>query len=173
MYGFFAMNRVAVAWPAVAFLTFFGGSAAALAATLSVTVDGVRNAQGKVAIAVYSGAEGFPKDPSKALRRVMAPINETSHSASAVLPDLPAGAYAIAVFHDDNNSGKLETNFFGVPTKGYGFSNNPNPKMRAARYEESSFVLPAGGLAVIVHSNLDARAKQHTGKVQAFWVSLL
>jgi uncharacterized protein (DUF2141 family) len=148
MVGFFAVNRVTVVWTTMIFMVFFGGSVTAFAATLSVTVDGVRDAQGTVAIAVYSGVEGFPKDSSKAIRRVMAPINETSHSASAVFPDLPADTYAIAVFHDDNNSGKLETNFFGVPTKGYGFSNDPNPNMRAARYEESSFVLSAAGSSV-------------------------
>lgn len=141
-------RRFSAASGAMIFVSFFGGSVPALAAALSVTVDGARNSQGKVAIAVYSDAEGFPTDSSKAIRADTALIDETSRSANVVFPDLLAGTYAVAVFHDDNNSGKLETNFFGVPTKGYGFSNDPNPKMRAARYEESSFVLSASGSSV-------------------------
>lgn len=108
------------------------------AATLTVVVEGLRNVQGKVGVAVYSGAEGFPTEDSKALKQAMVPIDGASKSATAIFSDLAPGTYAAAVFHDDNNSGKLETGFFGAPLKGYGFSNNPNPTMRAARFDEAA-----------------------------------
>lgn len=38
--------------------------------------------------------------------------------------DIPAGQYAIGVFHDVNANNSLDTNFFGVPKEQYGFSNN-------------------------------------------------
>jgi uncharacterized protein (DUF2141 family) len=38
--------------------------------------------------------------------------------------DLKAGKYACRYFHDENLSGKMETGRFGMPTEGYGFSNN-------------------------------------------------
>jgi uncharacterized protein (DUF2141 family) len=31
------------------------------------------------------------------------------------------GKYAIAVIHDENCNGKLDTNMFGIPKEGYGF----------------------------------------------------
>lgn len=125
-----------------------GLASSAIAATLTVVVSGLKDASGKVAVAVFSGPEHFAKDDAKAARRVMVPIDAATHTATAVLPDLPAGAYAIAAFHDHDNSGKLETNFFGMPVKGYGFSNNPKPKMRAARYDEARFALPDDGATV-------------------------
>ena len=38
--------------------------------------------------------------------------------------DLDAGEYGIRYFHDENDNGELETNLFGLPTEGYGYSNN-------------------------------------------------
>ena len=38
--------------------------------------------------------------------------------------NLPDGVYAIAVYQDENMDKKLNTNLFGAPTEGYGFSNN-------------------------------------------------
>jgi len=133
--------------PLLAF-ALFGLSSYAAAATLTVAVTGVKDTSGQVAIAVFAGPEDFPKDDTKAIRRIVVPIDGATNSAKVVVPDLPAGTYAIAAFHDNNNSGKLETNLFGMPTKGYGFSNNPKPKLRAAHYDEARFELPDAGAAV-------------------------
>ena len=38
------------------------------------------------------------------------------------LPELEPGEYMIAVFHDSNQNGKMDYNFFGSPQEGYGFS---------------------------------------------------
>lgn len=37
---------------------------------------------------------------------------------------LPTGAYSIDAFYDENNNGKLDRNYFGIPAEKYGFSNN-------------------------------------------------
>ena len=55
--------------------------------------------------------------------------------------DIPPGVYAIAVFLDENDNYKLETNLFGLPTEKYGFSNNTLPALRPATFEESAFKL--------------------------------
>jgi uncharacterized protein (DUF2141 family) len=39
--------------------------------------------------------------------------------------NLKSGIYAIRYFHDENSNDKLETGWMGIPTEGYGFSNNP------------------------------------------------
>ena len=143
VFGSFGRTVSRLCLPAFLFLCCW--PSIVLAAKLTVEVSGLHNAQGKVAVAVFASAEGFPKDDSKAIRRVMLPIDGASHSAKTVLSDIAPGTYAIAAFHDDNNSGKLETNFFGVPKKGYGFSNNLKPKMRAANFDEARFTVPAEG----------------------------
>jgi len=56
--------------------------------------------------------------------------------ASISLPRLARGEYAIAVFHDSNSNGELDT-FAGIPREGYGFSNNPGFRPRAPRFDEA------------------------------------
>jgi uncharacterized protein (DUF2141 family) len=81
----------------------------------------VRNAAGSVRISVYDSAAAFTK-PALARARQQAKASEGE--VKFVVHDLPAGKYAIASFHDENNSGKLEFGPLGVPVQGYGFSNN-------------------------------------------------
>jgi uncharacterized protein (DUF2141 family) len=38
--------------------------------------------------------------------------------------DIPAGTYTLVIVHDENMSSKLDTNWLGIPTEGYGFSND-------------------------------------------------
>jgi uncharacterized protein (DUF2141 family) len=40
----------------------------------------------------------------------------------ASLRGIPAGTYAVTVLHDENSDGKMDFNWIGMPTKGYGFS---------------------------------------------------
>ncbi|WP_164878410.1 DUF2141 domain-containing protein [Pollutimonas thiosulfatoxidans] len=143
-----SLRRVCLA---VAFLV--GGlllAVAAVAAELTVVVQGVNTPQGRVAVALFAQAEGFPKDDSLALARMMVPVDPQAKKASAVFPRLAPGRYAVSVFHDHNDTGKLETNLFGIPLKGYGFSQNVNPSMRAARFTEAQFELPEPGKTIVI-----------------------
>jgi uncharacterized protein (DUF2141 family) len=36
------------------------------------------------------------------------------------------GTYSVNIFHDENSNKDIDKNFIGIPTEGYGFSNNPN-----------------------------------------------
>jgi len=55
--------------------------------------------------------------------------------------NIASGIYAIAAFLDENDNGRMDTNFFGIPKEKYGFSNNIRPMMRAATFKEAAFVL--------------------------------
>jgi uncharacterized protein (DUF2141 family) len=48
--------------------------------------------------------------------------------------DIPPGTYAIAVIHDENSHGKLDTNRLGVPTEGYGFSGDAGALLGAPSF---------------------------------------
>ena len=41
-----------------------------------------------------------------------------------VFTGLPAGKFAVAVFHDENGNDTLDTNLLGIPKEGYAFSEN-------------------------------------------------
>jgi uncharacterized protein (DUF2141 family) len=57
--------------------------------------------------------------------------------------DLPAGTYAISIFHDAKDDGVLNTNVLGMPREGYGFSNNHTYATHPASFEESHFTVDA------------------------------
>jgi len=55
---------------------------------------------------------------------------------------VPAGEYAIALYHDENNNGKCDRNFFGIPKEGFAFSNNVKPFLSAPSFKSCKFSVP-------------------------------
>lgn len=106
-----------------------------------------RNRKGAFACALYASAKGFPGEIGAAratLRRAI-PVR----GANCTFSGLAAGRYAVAVVHDENGNGKLDTNFLGIPTEGWGTTNNVKPLMSAPSFEESKVQLPARGRLVL------------------------
>jgi uncharacterized protein (DUF2141 family) len=54
---------------------------------------------------------------------------------------IKSGKYGIRFFHDENLSGQMETNLFGKPVEGYGFSNNARGKFGPPPFEKWLFDL--------------------------------
>ena len=52
---------------------------------------------------------------------------------------IPLGTYALAVIHDENSNGKLGTNWLGIPTEGYGFSNDAKAMLGKPSFADASF----------------------------------
>ena len=53
--------------------------------------------------------------------------------------DITPGVYAIAVVHDENMNGKLDTNWIGIPREGYGFSKDARGVLGAPSFSAASF----------------------------------
>ncbi|MEW6386180.1 MAG: DUF2141 domain-containing protein [Thermodesulfobacteriota bacterium] len=96
---------------------------AASAATLTVVVSNCENDQGCVSVALYNMAtwQNFGSDRGYYQGRQAEIANGT---AQAIFTDIPDGTYAVAAFHDLDQSGTLKKNFWGIPQEKYGFSNN-------------------------------------------------
>ena len=60
-------------------------------------------------------------------------------STTFTLNNIPQGDYAIALFHDRNSDGKCNRNLLGIPTEGYGFSNNVLPILRTPSFDKTKF----------------------------------
>jgi uncharacterized protein (DUF2141 family) len=45
----------------------------------------------------------------------------------------------VVVYHDENDNHKFDHNWIGLPTEGFGVSNNPSLYLAAPTFEESSF----------------------------------
>jgi uncharacterized protein (DUF2141 family) len=108
---------------------------------IAINVGTFRNTRGVLACRLYSSGSGFPMDPKGGVeRRVRVSGKVTRCTFSNVKP----GTYAVAVVHDENANGKLDTNFFGAPTEGYGVSNNHTYAFGAPKWEESKFSVVRG-----------------------------
>ena len=57
-----------------------------------------------------------------------------------MVEDLPYSQYAVKVFHDENTNSELDTNFLGIPTEDYGFSNNVRGTFGPADYDDAKFL---------------------------------
>lgn len=129
--------------------THDGGTTDAPTSTslLRVEVVNVRAENGTLRVSVFAGPEGFLRDERHALARgaVHAADHGTALEGAVLEFRLPPGRYAVAILHDENDNGRLDTNFLGIPTEGYGVSNNPKPRFRAPRFHEAVFELPPGG----------------------------
>lgn len=125
------MNRIAIA---VFWLPF--ATALASAADLIVTVKDVRSATGAVFIAVYDRDTSFMKLP---LAKTTRKENAAQGEVKFVVKDLPPGKYAVSSYHDENSNGKMDTNSLGVPTEGYGFSNDAQGSAGPPKFAQAAF----------------------------------
>ena len=108
--------------------------------TLVVEIQGLRNSDGTVNLSLFAGPEGFPQDTTAIFRSGTILIAETEEVVFR-FEDLAYGEYAIALLHDENSSGAMDTGFLGVPREGFGFSNNPSIGFGAPSFESCSIRL--------------------------------
>lgn len=104
--------------------------------TFTLKIEGLKEAKGEVRIAMFNSSEKYTKEPVYA---VVLPVGEDI--VEWKVPDLPFGEYAIAVYHDKNINGKLDTNFLGIPKESYGFSNNARGRFGPAKWKDAKFVV--------------------------------
>jgi uncharacterized protein (DUF2141 family) len=133
---------------ALALSTFL--PSAALAGDLTVTVDEIENGSGSVLGALYNGESSFMNQP-QAFQRFK--VKAVEGHVSYVFHDVPAGKYALSVFHDANDNGKLDRNGFGVPTEGYGFSNDAQGTGGPPKWEQAVFDFDGRAKTVTVTLN--------------------
>lgn len=97
-------------------------------------IEGLDKAEGEVRIAMFDSEENYTKETVYA---VVIPVDSLSIEWS--VEGLPFGEYAIAVYHDKNENGKLDANFLGIPKEDYGFSNNARGRFGPASWKDARF----------------------------------
>src|SRR5260370_32980812 len=109
-------------FPFVLVLALATTASAQSSGKLSVAVTGVRNDSGSVRCGLYSSADGF-REPGREMRGAVAPI-KNGH-ATCMFSGVPAGTYAVAVFHAEHHETQEEAGLFRQPQPVYGFSYKP------------------------------------------------
>ncbi len=121
----------------VSIFALFVSMAYAQTGTITVEVSGIKDAEGLISMGLFTSEEGFPDELEKTYKGVNA--KASGGKAVSAFQDVPAGTYAIAVFHDTNSNGKLDKNFLGIPKEGYGFSNNASGSFGPPDFKDASF----------------------------------
>jgi len=100
--------------------------------TLNVKINDLRSDNGKIMIQLSD------KDQNT-IGAEIATINDGI--CSVKFNSLKAGTYAIRYFHDENENGELDTGTFGIPTEGFGFSNDARGFMGPPSFDDQLFEL--------------------------------
>ena len=119
------------------------------AGELSVTISDIRADQGQLMVAVMNSDAGWNNQEKPVAVDKLAAGKANGDGQVVFRFNLPAGSYAVQVMHDENDNGKLDTNFMGLPVEGYGFSNNPQV-MRRAHFDEARFEITEAPAAIVV-----------------------
>ncbi|MCY7389976.1 MAG: DUF2141 domain-containing protein [Leptolyngbyaceae cyanobacterium CAN_BIN12] len=106
---------------------------------LTIEVGGLQNQKGFLCIRLFTESKGFPEGDGKSTKRECVKITEEPIRFS--FKNLTAGSYAVAAFHDANGDRKLNRNAAGMPTEGYGFSNNPAIKTGPPKFGQTVFLV--------------------------------
>lgn len=96
-------------------------SSNSIAHELTLTIDKIKNTKGVMMIALHNSEAGYATNKATFSSQKLAVTGETM---TVNFGDVPAGNYAIKLFQDENENGALDTNLLGIPSEGYGFSNN-------------------------------------------------
>jgi uncharacterized protein (DUF2141 family) len=102
---------------------------------LMMAVEGLRSTKGRILVCVTRTPAYFPDcthDPDPHHFTVPAALGRVT------LGPLAPGDYAIAVIHDENGNGRLDT-FAGIPREGVGFSRNPVLRFGAPSFKSAQF----------------------------------
>ena len=114
------------------------------------TVTNLENNNGVCKTCLFTNASSFA---GKGPAFKCAELKIQNKKAVVVFDAVPAGVYAIAVFHDENNNNKMDKNFLGIPKEGYGASKNKLPFASAPAFDDNSFeVFP--GNTIDIHIRL-------------------
>lgn len=117
-------------------------------ASLTVEIQNVRKMTGAVYIALFRPGKDFPSGKSMEGKKI-----DAAHSSVQTTFSVEPGEYAIAVFHDQNGNGKMDTRFFGIPKEPYGFSNDFRPMLSAPKFSDCEFSVGDTGKTLRIKLN--------------------
>lgn len=100
--------------------------------TLTINIDNITSSKGTIYIGIFKENTDFPSG-KPTYQNILKCDGKSSVTTS--ISGVANGNYAITVYHDLNDNGKLDKNFIGVPKEPYAFSQNFHPKMSAPKFD--------------------------------------
>ncbi len=116
---------------------------------LEVVVVGLEHDGGQVGCSLFASSRGFPRDRARAVRGDL--VRPRDRRAVCTFRDVAPGVYAVAVLHDEDADGKLDTGgLFGAPTEGYGASNDAHSTFGPPEWQDARFRYGGRGATIRV-----------------------
>ena len=102
-------------------------------ANIQLRIQNIRGTEGQLVIGLFNNAESF-KAKQNPFKNTKVDIADSVISLRFLA--VPKGEYAVAVFHDENKDGKVNTKSMKIPVEGVGISGEMR-KMRAPKFEDA------------------------------------
>jgi uncharacterized protein (DUF2141 family) len=119
--------------------------------TITVDVNGLKNNDGNLCVALFINDIGFPANHQKALVKKIIPIK--SKKMTFTLRNIKYGVYALSILHDDNKNNKMDFHILGFPKEGYGVSNNIRSPIGPPKFDECTFKLNSDEIHLQININ--------------------
>jgi uncharacterized protein (DUF2141 family) len=123
----------------IIFLLFFIGSLTVKAQNIEVLITGIRSTNGQITIGIFKDDRSYQEEKTfltKTFKKT-----GISKGQMVVKFDLEPGTYGLTLLDDENNDGKMNYSFFGIPQEGFGFSNYEYSGLRKPKFDVFKFVL--------------------------------
>ncbi|MFN0189551.1 MAG: DUF2141 domain-containing protein [Bacteroidia bacterium] len=111
---------------------------------LIVVVKNINEAKGSISVALFNNEKDFTKKMLTG-KKTVSKLGEVNVVFENVVP----GVYAISVMHDANENGEIDSNAFGIPKEGFGFSNDAMGMFGPPSFEKAKFSFPGKEQVVI------------------------
>lgn len=105
---------------------------------VSLSISGLQSTEGQIMAGLFDDPSHFKMKENPLYTAQAAPADTT---VEIVFRGVEPGKYALAVYHDENNDGRLNSKKLGIPSEGVGFSGEWKSRMRPPDFETASFLL--------------------------------
>ncbi len=109
---------------------------------VEITMTGFENAEGQALVALFLTDSGWPDPDELTFATVTVPIRDGQ--AFAFVEDVPAGPFAVSVFHDTDLDRELDSGVLGIPSEAYGFSADARSTFGPPKFDEARLELASG-----------------------------
>src|SRR5215203_3280642 len=96
-------------------------TSAVKAQNVTLIVSGIKSNKGQIYVTAFKDQASFKSE--KPLTVVKFSKETLANGVLKVNFTLEQGTYGVVLIDDENNNGKMDKNFFGIPKEGFGFSN--------------------------------------------------
>ena len=111
---------------------------------ISIKITNVQAMKGAAMIAVFNNEANWLSKAVFATALELNTKNCTDEACIWSVDSAPVGDYGIAIYHDENENRKMDTNFIGIPKEDYGFSNNVSAAFGPPSWHKAKFSVQQG-----------------------------